>query len=152
MVLRKLGRPQDSLVAICTAQRLDPLDYWSGHEAALIASSGGVAADATQAHYSLASLMRGVAESYLELASDYAACGAWDEASEVLTGFVEAAADKTRIHPMVFYDLAFYADQKQEKEKARRYRIWQDKCRAITASVPAGIHRRARKCHRRQSQ
>ena len=122
LVTRKLNDMQTARAAVGEAQRLDPLDFWSGSEAAWIASAAGDVAAATALRHNLDSLIRGAPESYLELAADYAAVGAWEEAIGVLRRFVDAAADKTRVCPMVYYDLADYHDRKGDADDARRYR------------------------------
>lgn len=121
MLLRRLGRTQEALAAVCEAQRLDPLDFWSGNEAYLVAAAGAQPAEAGKAKAGLEASMRGEVQSYLELASDYAACGVWDDAIDVLTRFVAISPDKTRIHPMVYYNLADFCDRKGSREEARRY-------------------------------
>ena len=121
-VLRKLGRFDEALLAAKDTQRLDPLDFWSANEALLIADGSPDKIAAGQTRKALTSLMRGVAESYLEVAADYAACGAWHEAIDVLTRFADSAADKSQVNPMVYYDLAYASQQLGDGQRAAMFR------------------------------
>lgn len=122
LVLRKLERFDAAGECIRQAQTIDPLDFWTGNEAVRVAQAKNDATAEKTARRSLESLMRGAVESYLELAADYAACAAWEEATDVLTRFVAAASDKSRIHPMVYYDLAGYSDRGNDASAGNRYR------------------------------
>lgn len=124
-VLRKIGRTAEALAAANETQRLDPLDFWSAQEVLRITQGSGdkeatkVAAE--KARVSLEVLMRGVAESHMEVAADYAACGAWQEAIDVLTRFADTVPNKARVNPMVYYDLAYACEQQGEIERARQF-------------------------------
>ncbi len=122
LALRKLGHTDEALAAVQQTQRLDPLDFWSGNEALLIARECGQKDAAKKTQTDLAGRMRGQTESYLEVAADYAACGAWTEAIDVLTRFVAHTADKSRVMPMVYYDLAHACEQRGDAQQAARYR------------------------------
>jgi tetratricopeptide (TPR) repeat protein len=119
--LRKLGRLEEALSAAKETQSLDPLDFWGAREALLIVQESDKAA-AEHGQNILQSLMRGVAEAYLEMAADYAACGAWKEVIDVLTGFVDISADKARVNPMVYYDLAHACQQLGDGQRAAKFR------------------------------
>jgi tetratricopeptide (TPR) repeat protein len=99
-LLRKTGRTGDAGALIEKTLGDDPLDFWALNERALLQGDA--------ARRDCADRMRGEAQAYLELASDYARCGLWAEAAEVLERFIESAPDKNKIDPMVHYDLAAY--------------------------------------------
>jgi len=117
VVLRKLGRLEQSLAAANQALALDPLDFWAGHEMCLAKSELGQADAASEAQ-AWKTRMRNDVQSYLELASDYGASGLWDDAIAILSRFVDSAPDKTRVFPMVHYYLGYYWEQKNDVAKA----------------------------------
>lgn len=121
MLLRKLGRTAEAMAAARDADGLDPLDFWSANEASLTATAVGDSARAHKVREELETRMRGAVQSHLEIAADYASCGAWDEAINVLTRFLQVAG-KSQVDPMVYYDLAYYSGQKGSAQEARRYR------------------------------
>jgi tetratricopeptide (TPR) repeat protein len=65
--------------------------------------------------------MRGQVESYLELAVDYANCGLWDEAIEVLLRPVEKEVDFAATYPMLHYYLGYFYQQKGSNAEASKH-------------------------------
>lgn len=115
-VLRHLGRAEEALQQARAAQATDPLDFWARNEVALAQNALKQDRDAAATLDTLEPLMRGQAESYLELAADYAAAGFWDEAARTLLRRTQAAPQET--YPMVYYDLGFYTAQLGNNEAA----------------------------------
>jgi tetratricopeptide (TPR) repeat protein len=136
-VLRKLGRLKEAILAARETQSLDPLDFWSAREALLVVQATD-RTTAEQQQKALDSLMRGVAEAYLELAADYAACGAWQEVTDVLTRFADNSPDKSRVNPMVYYDLAHACQQLGD---SRRWHSWAWERFQHQSSTSVCIHR-----------
>ncbi len=120
ILLRKLGRNQEALVAIEKARALDPLDFWAENEALVHASKQNQTA-ANAAETAMKQMMRGEVQSYLEVATDYGDCGLWDEAIDVLTRYVATVPKQKHVHPMACYYLGQYSIQKGDTEGAARY-------------------------------
>ncbi len=118
-VLRRLGRTAEAAEQAEATLRVDPLDFWAGNEVLLAAQAAGNAHAAEQARESLAQRMRDAVESYLELASDYAANGLFDEAIEVLAR--RATGDHPETYPMLYYDLGYYTAQKGDAARAAEF-------------------------------
>ena len=47
----------------------------------------------------------------LEVAADYLNAGLWQDGTTLLTQVVEGAADKSRVSPLVFYSLGYFAQR-----------------------------------------
>ncbi len=80
VILRKLGKTEKACSWIKDNLEIDPFDYVSRWE--VLARLEGEALD--QEKMSLAACLRGNAEAYLRLAKDYAECGFYEEALDVL--------------------------------------------------------------------
>jgi tetratricopeptide (TPR) repeat protein len=57
-----------------------------------------------------------------ETAAEYLDAGLWGDGLAVLSLLVDQAPDKSRISPMTYYDLAFFAARLRQEDKAARYR------------------------------
>jgi tetratricopeptide (TPR) repeat protein len=121
MALRKLGRCPESLAVVRETQQADPLDDWTANEACLNWNAQGNNRAVAEAKANLRSLLRDDAESSLELASNYEQCNAWNDAVDVLTRFVDVSTDRRRVHPMVYYHLAFCCDRAGNAADAKHY-------------------------------
>ncbi|MHB1033131.1 MAG: DUF5107 domain-containing protein [Pirellulales bacterium] len=117
-VLRRLGRYREAESATARALSFDPLDFWAANERALAKAATGGPEAARKDLDELKALMRGQPPSHLELAADYARCGLWDEAIEVLGRLVAGTADKSRVHPMAYYHLGYYWERKGDSARA----------------------------------
>ena len=111
--LRKLGRVEDAKEAANRAVAVDPLDLWALNE---LDWHGGPEAAETK---------RGNGwQSYLELAMDYAQAGLVDDSEQVLKALADSGSDANKVNPLVYYDLAYLADQRHEPaEASRNYRL-----------------------------
>jgi len=118
-ILRKMGRFEEAVRISSEATAIDMLDFCARNERWLALSALG-RKEAGGELDELGKLMRDDAESYLELASDYAACGLFEEASDVLVRLVGGRED-ARVDPMVHYTLGFYWEKRGDGEKAARH-------------------------------
>jgi len=119
MIERKQNRPAAAQKTLARLLALDPLDLSAGHEQILLARGDQAQHDklARQWH----GLMRGEAESYLEVAADYAACGDWREARAVVEQYLVGVTDRSKVNPMVFYDLAYFCYRAHDEDACRDY-------------------------------
>lgn len=112
-LLRKLGRTQEAAVWVEENLALDPFDFLSGNEQALLLEAGaevggtgmetdGVGTDASAAvRTALHEKMRDFADNFLMTARDYAEFGAYEEAAALLGAC-------TKEQPMLYYYEAYY--------------------------------------------
>ena len=87
----------------------------------LLASEEDAGANTKKYLKQLTAMMRGDVQSYLELASDYASCGFYGEAIDVLQRLPEAGADQAKGDPMVHYDLGYYFEKQGNAKKAEEH-------------------------------
>ena len=113
-ILRRLGRSDEARTAAREALALDPLDFLSLSELGR-AESGAVRAGIESTR---AALMRGDVQSYLELATDYAGFGFWEEAKDILEGLVDSGIEPAGSNPLVHYYLGYLHGRLGEKERA----------------------------------
>ena len=121
VLLRRLGRLEESEKITKKVLNFDPLDFWAGNEYYLTKNAMGLEKEAQAAEDSLQIKMRNSAQSYLELAVDYGNCGFVDEAVEVLSRHVKADVKGSSTYPMLYYYLGYYLGKKGEKKKAQEY-------------------------------
>ncbi len=110
-LLRRLGRTEEAIVAATSARTVDPLDFRAANELRLLYGGAPWAAD-------FKALLRDEVHNYLELASDYACGGLYDDAIGVLT----QAAEFSR-YPMVYYDLGYFEECRGALDAARVYYV-----------------------------
>ena len=114
-VLRNLGRPQEALSVLETARaKTDPLDVRMMAERWL---ATGSPADAK----ALASVMNEHPATAAETAAEYMNSGLWKDGTAVLAQMIAAAPDKSRINPMVYYYLGYFAEKLGQTPKAFEY-------------------------------
>ncbi len=122
-MLRKIGALDKARRAAQETLALDPLDFWGWNETALLRSSES-AEEGRAVLSRLKTLMRDEPANYLELASDYARCGLWDEAADVLRRLAEAKPSGGGDLALVHYMLAWILDHKGDRDgAAARLRI-----------------------------
>ena len=103
-VLRKIGDCAAAQAEVATALTVDPFDFVSRHEQILLAGNGAENAGERDALISTyTGLMRGFEGNYLAVARNYAAFGAYEEAIEVLDGYL---AEHTS--PLPLFYKAYY--------------------------------------------
>ncbi len=101
-LLRHLDRNGEALEALASAHRADPLDVRSMAEKWLAKRD-------PQAGRELALTMSLHPATAQETAAEYLDAGLWQDGSDALSQLVEAAPDKSKIHPMVYYYLGYFA-------------------------------------------
>jgi tetratricopeptide (TPR) repeat protein len=57
----------------------------------------------------------------LEVAADDMDAGLWQDGTALLTHIVDRAPEKTKVSPLVYYDLAYFAGQMKQSDKAREF-------------------------------
>jgi tetratricopeptide (TPR) repeat protein len=120
-ILRKTGKPDQSLEISSGIMNYDPLDIWSMYENYLAYKDIGKVEESKEALTTLKSRMRGYIQTYLELSLDYANAGLWDEAIDVLSNPELAMDDPDNSYPLKFYYLGYFWLQKGEKGKSLDY-------------------------------
>ena len=113
-VLRHLDRTPEALQALVAAHRGDPLDVRSMAERWL-ASRTPAAAKA------LGSTMNQHPATAQETAAEYLDSGLWQDGTDTLLQMTAAAPDKSKVHPMAYYYLAYFAGKLGQSQKASEY-------------------------------
>ena len=107
--LRKLGQTEDAWKLVNKIREEYPLNYWSlfEHHLLSIADAPIDKNGSSNKIKHVVSSMGNYLENYLELSLDYANCGLWDEAAEVLSMVdLEQQASGSK-YPMVYYYMAW---------------------------------------------
>jgi len=114
-VLRHLGRNQEALQVLAyAAHASDPLDVRAMAETYLASRDKG-------AGQRLASAMNEFPATAQETAAEYLDEGLWRDGADVLRLATAAAPDKSRIHPMTYYYLGYFAEKLGESRNAEEY-------------------------------
>ncbi len=114
-VLRHLGRSHESLAVLASASHAaDPLDVRAMAETYLASPN-------KEAATRLASTMNDHPATAQETAAEYLNEGLWQDGADVLLQSTLAAPDKSRIHPMAYYYLGYFADKLGKTEDAQQY-------------------------------
>ena len=103
-LLRKLGRTKEAKALAAENLALDPFDFMTGNEMAVME-------DSAARRKELNVLMRDFAQNYLMTARDYAEAGAYAEAVELLD-------DCTSANPLVRYYQAYYLEKMGNSKEA----------------------------------
>jgi tetratricopeptide (TPR) repeat protein len=96
------------------AHKIDPLDVRSMAEHWL-ASKDPAAAK------TLTSTMIDHPQTFQETAAEYLDAGLWKDGTDVLLQMVAAVHDKSKVHPMAYYYLGYFAEQLGQAAKASDY-------------------------------
>jgi tetratricopeptide (TPR) repeat protein len=113
-LLRHSGRNAEALAAIAAISKIDPLDVHGMTEQWL----------ATKSPASAAVLAKTVSEfpaTALEVAADDMDAGLWQDGTTLLTQLAGTAQDKSKVSPLVYYYLSYFAGQMKQSDKAREY-------------------------------
>ena len=136
-LLRHAGHKAEALTAVAAVQKLDPLDVQGMTEQWL----------ATQSPASAAALMTAAnehPETVLEVAADYMNAGLWQDGTTLLTHIASVAPDKSKVSPLVYYYLAYFAGQMHQPAKAGEYdRLAEGRAHRLRIPVPDGDDRGA---------
>ncbi|MFS0869093.1 DUF5107 domain-containing protein [Paenibacillus xylanilyticus] len=119
-VLRKLGRYAEAALFAEKTLKLDIGDFGAAYEKALALNLLGRHEEARETRTTLEKFMRNDVHNYLNLASDYAESGMFEEAKDVLVQIRLAHGNHT--YPMVHYSLAYVYDKMDCPEEAARER------------------------------
>lgn len=115
-LLRVTGQQQEALEVVRFAQeKCDPLDVRLMAEEWL--ASGG--ASGAQVLFKTLQDHPINAE---EIAATYMNAGLWGCGSKVLSGLVDATADRSKVSPLVYYYMGYFACQRGDEDKAAEYR------------------------------
>ncbi len=118
-VLRHLGWTGEARQQVEASLNIDPLDFWAGNELFLADQAQGKTQSGEHARKTLKERMRNEAESYLELASNYAASTMFKEAIDVLSRLT--GGEESETYPMLYYDLGYYTAQTGDATHAAEY-------------------------------
>ena len=113
-LLRHAGRSDDALAAVAAVRKIDPLDVEGMAEQWL----------AKQSPENDAALMQAVSQfpaTALEVAADYRNAGLWQDGTALLTHIVSATPDQSKVSPLAYYYLAYFAGQMHQDAQARQY-------------------------------
>jgi tetratricopeptide (TPR) repeat protein len=113
-LLRHAGRTGEALAAVSAIQRIDPLDVQGMTERWLAANS----LDSSEA---LLTTMSAHPATALEVAGEYMDAGLWQDGAKLLELVSAAAPDKSKVSPLVYYYLGYFAGQMHQDVKAREY-------------------------------
>jgi tetratricopeptide (TPR) repeat protein len=113
-VLRHLGRNQEALQVLSASHAADPLDVRSMAEHYL-------ASREKEAGERLAAAMNQFPADAQEVAAEYLDEGLWQDGVDVLELAIAAAPDNSRIHPMTYYYLGYFADKLGQHQEAAEY-------------------------------
>lgn len=123
-ILRHLGRYDAAAAFANETLAIDKLDFAARYELMLLHAQKGDPQAAERHKADLTSLLRDSHHNYLELASDYAAAGLWNEAGAILRMLVDRAASPRSVYPMVYYYLGYYArKQGNDAQAAEWYQL-----------------------------
>jgi tetratricopeptide (TPR) repeat protein len=113
-VLRHMDRTPEAMQALLAAHRADPLDVRSMAERWL-ASRTPAAARA------LGSTMNQHPATAQETAAEYLNAGLWQDGTDALLQMTAAAPDKSKVNPMAYYYLGYFAGKLGQAQKASEY-------------------------------
>ncbi|MBN2592212.1 MAG: DUF5107 domain-containing protein, partial [Sedimentisphaerales bacterium] len=114
-ILRHMGQVNDALEVLTLARQIaDPLDVRIMAERWLATKSSNDAR-------AMVSVMNEHPATAQETAAEYFNAGLWQDGSEVLSKLIEATADKSKISPMVYYYLGYFARKMGQAKKASEY-------------------------------
>ena len=113
-LLRHTGQTDAALATAAAIRKIDPLDVHALAEqwmAGKTSESAKLLRTACNAHPATA----------LEVAADYLNAGLWQDGTTLLTQVVDGAADKSKVSPLVFYYLGYFAQKLNQPEQAAEY-------------------------------
>ncbi len=113
-LLRHAGQTTEALACSEAIRKIDPLDVHGLAERWLAAKTPQNAA-------ALAVQLNELPATGLEVAGDFLNAGLWEDGTEFLTQVVNASADQSKVSPLVYYDLAYFAQKLNQPEKAASY-------------------------------
>lgn len=112
--LRHLGRATEALTVLAAVRRTDPLDVRAMAERWLASKEPAAAK-------MLAAAMNQHPATAQETAAEYMDAGLWQDGLDTLLQATAAAPDKSKIHPMAYYYLGYFAGKLNQADKAASY-------------------------------
>jgi tetratricopeptide (TPR) repeat protein len=113
-LLRHMGKPREALPALAAAHKAEPLDVRTMAERWLASRN-------SEAGKILFSTMNGHPETAQEVAAEYLNAGLWQDGLDVLASATAAAPDRSRINPMVYYYMGYFAGKLGQTQRASEY-------------------------------
>ena len=113
-VLRHLDRAPEALQALAAAHRADPLDVRSMAERWLASKTPATAK-------ALGSTMNQHPATAQETAAEYLDAGLWQDGADALLQMTAVAPDKSKVNPMTYYYLGYFAGKLGQAQKASEY-------------------------------
>jgi len=121
-ILRRTGQVDVAEKLAQETVAMDPLDFWSRNELALACLARQDDKRAQSLIADLRHLMRGNAQTCLDIAFDYSNAGLWEEAQELLERLLPSKDPQGSVYPMVLYALGYLSEQMGDTTKACDYR------------------------------
>jgi tetratricopeptide (TPR) repeat protein len=110
-ILRHMGNKQEAIKALAATHRTDPLDVRTMAERWL-------ASDRPEDRNELTAAMTQFPATAEETAAEYQNAGLWSDGAEILSQAIAAAPDQTKIQPMIYYYLGYFAEKMNQPQKA----------------------------------
>ena len=121
-ILRHLNRSQEALTLLASeSHRVDPLDV-------RIMAEQWLAEKSHKQTKALSDTLNAFPATAQECAAEYLNAGLWGDGTQILQCMIDNAPDKTRITPMVYYYLAFFADKMNQSQTAMHYARLGQRC------------------------
>lgn len=117
VVLRKLNRPENAAAEIEASLEFDPFNFGCLFEKYLLLKNDDPEA-ARKTMEQLKKISREWVHNFIEYAFDYAHCGLFDEAGDLLSIYSESTAE---VYPMAVYYLGWFAAQSGNTAVAKDY-------------------------------
>jgi tetratricopeptide (TPR) repeat protein len=115
-LLRHHGATDQALAAAKQAsEKSDPLDV-------RVLAESWLSSRSQEAEKRLTATMLAHPATAIETAAEYLGAGLWQDGSEVLRKMIDVYPDKSRVHPMVYYYLAYFAEKLGQDTRAAEYR------------------------------
>jgi len=113
-LLRHTARTSEAQATIAELRKIDPLDVHGMTEQWMATNSATSAAELTKTVSEFPS-------TGLEVAADYMDAGLWQDGTTLLTHVVSTTTDKSKVSPLVYYYLAYFAGQMHQADKVKAY-------------------------------
>lgn len=121
LVLRKLGKYDLAREQAVDVLTIDPLNFNAVNELYLIERTAATAAKTAQMLDALKKSMRDEEQSYIDLCLNYANCGSYEEAIDVLSRIDATTLSQGNKYPIIYYYLGYFNQQLGHNDKAAKY-------------------------------
>ena len=115
---RKNGQFGEAHTLVQDILKRDPLNFNALVEDYFSAREQGAEGQAKERLSILKRILRNEAQSYLELATDYARFGLYTEAAHILTLYLEDQTGSAPLNPLLYFHLGYYLEKLGAKRKA----------------------------------